>query len=446
MSCGAGARRVLQLARYMDLHTKISSRKASVGIVGLGYVGLPLAMEFAAKGFSVTGFDVDAGKAAGLMRGRSHIPDVPSKAVAAAVGAGRLAATTRFDGLRRMDAVIVCVPTPLRKTKEPDLSYIVSACEQIVPRLRRGQLIVLESTTYPGTTRELVLPMFEKKGLKAGRDFHLAFSPERVDPANKKFGIANTPKVVGGVTPSCGRAAAALYGAVVERVVPVSSTESAEMVKLLENTFRAINIAMVNELAVMCHRLGVDVWEIVSAAATKPFGFMPFYPGPGLGGHCIPVDPGYLAWKMKSLNFEPRFIELASSINASMPEYAVERLTGLLNSRRKAVKGSRILVLGVAYKPDVTDVRESPALDVMQLLMGLGAAVSYHDPHVPAVMVGRRRLRSVPLASGARLCDAAVVLTAHSGVDYGLVVKKAPLVFDTRNALSGFRARNVTRL
>ncbi|MBI3299761.1 MAG: nucleotide sugar dehydrogenase [Elusimicrobia bacterium] len=430
-----------------DIIGKIADRKAKIGIIGLGYVGLPLAMEFAAKGFRVTGFDVDRSKVAGLNRGRSHIPDVPSKAVAETVRAGRLTATTRYESLKGMDAVVICVPTPLRKTKEPDLTFIISACEAVVPRLRRGQLIVLESTTYPGTTRELVLPMFEAGGFKAGKDFLLAFSPERVDPANKKFNIANTPKVVGGVTAACGRAAEALYASIVQRVVPVSSTESAEMVKLLENTFRAVNIAMVNELAVMCRRLGVDVWEIIGAAATKPFGFMPFYPGPGLGGHCIPVDPSYLAWKMKALNFEPRFIELAANINSRMPEYAVERLAALLNARRKPINGSRVLVLGVAYKPDVNDVRESPSLDVMKLLMDQGAAVSYHDPYVPSVAVEGRRLRSKPLSrASARACDAAVILTAHRGVDYGLLLANAPVVFDARNALPGRKARNLERL
>jgi UDP-N-acetyl-D-glucosamine dehydrogenase len=430
-----------------DLMEKISSRRAQVGIIGLGYVGLPLAMEFAAKGLRVTGFDVDAGKVAGLSKGRSHIPDVPSRLVAAAVKDGRFTATNRFDALRRMDAVIICVPTPLRKTKEPDLTFIVSACEQVVPRLRKGQLVVLESTTYPGTTRELVLPMFEAQGMKAGRDFHLAFSPERVDPANRNFRIANTPKVVGGHTPACSRAAQALYATVVEKVVPVSSTESAEMVKLLENTFRAVNIAMVNELAVMCQRLGVDVWEIIGAAATKPFGFMPFYPGPGLGGHCIPVDPSYLAWKMKALNFEPRFIELAANINSQMPEYTVERLGELLNHRRQAVNGSRILVLGAAYKPDVNDMRESPSLDVMKLLMDRGAKVSYHDPYIPSLSIEGRRLRSAPLTKAAlKACSAAVILTAHKGLDYGMVLANAPLVFDARNALAGRKAGNLVRL
>lgn len=426
---------------------KISSRRAQVGIIGLGYVGLPLAMEFAGKGLRVTGFDVDAGKVGGLSKGRSHIPDVPSRLVAAAVKDGRFKATARFDDLGKMDAVIICVPTPLRKTKEPDLTYIVSACEQVAPRLRKGQLIVLESTTYPGTTRELVLPMFEAKGMKAGRDFHLAFSPERVDPANRNFRIANTPKVVGGHTPSCSRAAQALYATVVEKVVPVSSTESAEMVKLLENTFRAVNIAMVNELAVMCQRLGVDVWEIIGAAATKPFGFMPFYPGPGLGGHCIPVDPSYLAWKMKSLNFEPRFIELAANINSRMPEYTVERLGELLNHSSRAIKGSRILILGAAYKPDVNDMRESPSIDVMKLLMDRGAKVSYHDPYVPTLSIEGRRLRSVPLTKAAlKGSDAAVILTAHKGLDYGMVLANARLVFDARNALAGRKAGNLVRL
>ena len=360
----------------------------------------------------------------------------------------RFKATGRFDELRSQDAVIICVPTPLRKSKEPDVSYILSATKEIAPRLRKGQLIILESTTYPGTTRELVLPLLEKAtNLKAGRDFHVAFSPERVDPGNRTYKIHNTPKVVGGVTPSCTDLAARLYGEVVTTVVPVSSTESAEMVKLLENTFRAVNIGLVNELAQMCHRLRLDVWEIIGAAATKPFGYMPFFPGPGIGGHCIPLDPHYLAWKMKSLNFEPRFIELAGVINSSMPEFVVRRVAELLNEDGRAVRGSRVLVLGVAYKPDVPDMRESPAIDVVKLLTDQGARVSYHDPHVARLAVDGITLASRPLTPAVvKAADMVVILTAHAGVDYRSVVARARRVFDARNALRGLVASKVHRL
>jgi UDP-N-acetyl-D-glucosamine dehydrogenase len=429
------------------LREKISGRQASVGVMGLGYVGLPLALEFARKGFSVTGFEINPKLARDLSKGVSHIPDVPSGDLGAVVDAGRFRATRDFDGLRRCDAIIVCVPTPLRKTKEPDVSLIQKACESIARRLRRGQLVILESTTYPGTTREMVLPMFEARGLRLGRDFLLAFSPERVDPANKDYGIPNTPKVVGGVSRESTELAALLYGQIVERVVEVSSADAAEMAKLLENTFRAINIGLANEFALMSHRLGLDVWEIIAAASTKPFGFMPFYPGPGLGGHCIPVDPTYLAWKMKSMNFEPRFIELATSINSRMPEYVVERVVALLNGRRRAVNGSRILVLGVAYKPDVNDVRESPSFDVIKLLSDLGARVRYHDPFVPGIVLAGTRMRSEPLtAASLRAADLVLILTAHRCVDYAAVVRHARLLFDTRNAAAGLSGRSVHRL
>ncbi|MCX5787839.1 MAG: nucleotide sugar dehydrogenase [Elusimicrobia bacterium] len=431
----------------MDLAEKIADGSARIGILGLGYVGLPLAVEFARKGFSVTGFEVNAELIKGLNRGRSHVTDVPAAAVQELLKAGRFKATGDFNALRGQDAVVICVPTPLRKSKEPDVSYILAAAREVVPRLRRGQIIVLESTTYPGTTRELVQPLLEKGGLKAGRDFHLAFSPERVDPGNKKYQIHNTPKVVGGVTPACTELAARLYGEVVDSVVPVSSTEAAEMVKLLENTFRAVNIGLVNELAQMCHKLGLDVWEIISAAATKPFGYMPFYPGPGIGGHCIPLDPHYLAWKMKSLNFEPRFIELAGVVNSSMPEFVVRRLAEILNLDSKSMHGSRVLVLGVAYKPDVSDVRESPAIDVVKLLVDQGARVSYHDPHVPRLTVEKTRFKSAPLSAAAlRAADIVAILTAHSDVDYGAVRTFARRVFDGRNALRGAGGRKVHRL
>jgi UDP-N-acetyl-D-glucosamine dehydrogenase len=427
---------------------KIRSGKAVVGVVGLGYVGLPLAAAFAREGSRVIGFDVDSRRVKLLSKGKSPVPDVPSSVVAEILSAKRFKATADFSALSGCDAIVICVPTPLRKTKDPDLTFIIAACEEIAGRLKKGQLVVLESTTYPGTTREMVLPVLEGTGLKAGKDFHLAFSPERVDPGNKDYGIENTPKVVGGVTPECGLLASALYGRIVKTVVPVEGTDAAEMVKLLENTFRAVNIGLVNEVARMCHRLGVDVWEIIEAAKTKPFGFMPFYPGPGLGGHCIPVDPNYLAWKMKALNFEPRFIDLASAVNSAMPDYVVERVSGLLNEAGKALSRSRILVLGVAYKPGVDDIRESPALDVMKLLLDRGAKLSYHDDFVPAVEISGRRMRSAPLSPAAlKKADLALILTAHQAVDYARVVKQAKMVFDTRNATAGIAERkNLRRL
>jgi len=429
------------------LEEKLSRRTARVGVVGMGYVGLPLAVEMAAQGFHVTGLDVDERKVRSLSRGISHIPDVPARTVKRLVRAKRFTASTRFDACRRCDVLVICVPTPLRKTKEPDLTYVVQACEAVARRMRKGQLIVLESTTYPGTTRELVLPLFEGRGFKVGRGFHLAFSPERVDPANPTYGITNTPKVVGGITPACGRLAALFYGQFVDRVVPVSSVDSAEMVKLLENTFRAVNIGLVNEIAQMCERLGVDIWEIVGAASTKPFGYMPFYPGPGLGGHCIPVDPTYLAWKMKSLNFEPRFIDLASTINSKMPEYTVSRISRLLNGFKLPLRGSRIGVLGAAYKPDVNDMRESPSLDVIQLLLDEGAKVWMHDPYVPEVEVAGTRLRSRPLTPAAlKGADLMVILTAHKNVDYRRVLRHSRRVFDARNATAGLKRRNLYRL
>lgn len=430
-----------------DLSDKIQNKTARIGVLGLGYVGLPLALEFSRKGFAVTGFEVRKDLIASLRRGVSHVLDVPSETVRDMTRAGRFHATDRFDEIKALDAVIICVPTPLRKSKEPDVSYIFSAAKEIAKRLRRGQLIVLESTTYPGTTRELVLPLFEEQGLRVGRDFYLAFSPERVDPANKNFRIFNTPKVVGGLTPACGDLARRLYAQVVERIVPVSSAETAEMVKLLENTFRAVNIALVNEMALMCHKLGLDVWEIIQAASTKPFGYMPFYPGPGIGGHCIPLDPHYLAWKMRSMNFEPRFIELAGVINGSMPEHVVRRIADMLNRGRKPLKGSRILILGVTYKPNVSDVRESPALDVISLLREEGCQVVYHDPWAGSVEVGGMRMKSKPLSDAVlKGSDLTVILTAHSRVDYQRVLRSSKAVFDARNAFSGAADAKLARL
>lgn len=411
-----------------------------VCIIGLGYVGVPLAIEFAKAGLSVTGIDVDAEKTDAINAGRSYIPDVPDSVLAPLVRSGCLAATTDYAVLASADAACICVPTPLRKSEDPDISYIVAAVEQIAAHLHPGMLIVLESTTYPGTTEELVLPRLEAGGLKAGRDFFLAFSPERVDPGNREYVVRNTPKVIGGVTPACTERALALYRHAVDTLVPVSHARTAEMVKLLENTFRAINIGMVNELALICDRLDVDVWEVIEAAKTKPFGFMPFYPGPGLGGHCIPIDPLYLSWKMKTLNYNARFIELASQINAGMPEHVVEKVAAMLNRVRKSVNGSRILILGVAYKRDVGDTRESPANDIIGLLRQQGADLAFADPFVAEYEVlGEAVPRHDFARDGAAGFDCVVIVTNHSAFDYARVLREAPLVFDTRNATAGLR-------
>jgi UDP-N-acetyl-D-glucosamine dehydrogenase len=418
------------------LLAKANDRSAVFGIVGLGYVGLPLVMELIHAGYKVLGFDISTRVVEGLNAGRSHIKDISSEAVAKAVKSGKFSATTDLSRLSEPDAISIAVPTPLSKTKDPDVSYVISATESIKKTLRRGQLVILESTTYPGTTRELMLPSLEATGLKVGEDFFLAFSPERVDPGNPKYGTRNTPKVVGGITPNCLAVTMALYQPAIERLVPVSSTEAAELVKILENTFRSVNIGLVNEMAIVCDKLGVDVWEVIEAAATKPFGFMKFTPGPGVGGHCIPLDPHYLAWKMRTLNYRTRFIELAGEINAGMPEYWVERIADQLNEKGKAVRGSKILVLGVAYKKDIDDVRESPALDVIRLLERRGAVVSYHDAHVAKLHEDGVELTSVPLtAQTLRAVDCAVIVTDHSNVDYALVGREAPVVVDTRHAL-----------
>ncbi|MDE2490229.1 MAG: nucleotide sugar dehydrogenase [Elusimicrobia bacterium] len=424
------------------LGAKLKSRTARIGVVGLGYVGLPLAVEFARAGFAVTGIEASRARADALGRGRSYVEDVPGAEVARLLRARRLEIASGGSALSRCDAVVICVQTPLRKSKEPDLGAVAAACREAAKSLRRGQLVVLESTTYPGTTEEVVRPALESSGLKAGRDFFLAYSPERVDPGNATWKIANTPKVVGGIDAASTRLAAALYGAVAARVVPVSSAKAAELVKLLENSFRAVNIALVNEMAQVCDRLGLDVWEVVGAAATKPFGFMPFWPGPGIGGHCIPKDPQLLSWKMKTLNYEPRFIQLATAINGGMPEYAAARVARALNRDGKAVNGSRILVLGVAYKPGVSDCRESPSLDVMHLLAEQGARVEYHDARVPRAEAGGRAWRSRPLTDAAlKRTDLVAILTAHRDVDYARVARLARRVFDARNATSGLSGR-----
>jgi UDP-N-acetyl-D-glucosamine dehydrogenase len=418
---------------------RIKTGDARIGVIGLGYVGLPLAIEFVNAGFYVTGFDVASDKVDAVNAGCSHILDVPAAALAEAIATGRFTATTDMERLGQMDVIDICVPTPLRKTKDPDLSYVVQALEAVAARLRPGQLIILESTTYPGTTDEVALPRLEARGLKADRDFFLVFSPERVDPGNGTFSTRNIPKILGGHGPASTDAAVALYSQVVATVVPVSSTRVAEMVKLLENTFRAVNIGLVNEIALMCHKMGIDVWEVIEAAKTKPFGFMPFYPGPGLGGHCIPVDPYYLSWKARQTGFESRFIELAGHVNASMPEYVVERIGEALNSVRKPINGSRIHLFGVAYKRDVNDVRESPAVDVLELLGRRGALISYTDPYVPELVLSGRALQSVPFDAALKAAyDCSVVTTDHGVFDYARIAA-LPLVVDTRNALGAFR-------
>jgi UDP-N-acetyl-D-glucosamine dehydrogenase len=429
------------------LARRLEARTAKIGVIGLGYVGLPLAVEFAGAGLHVVPVDVDAAKIESLRRGESYIPDVPTDRLRPQVEAGRLAATTDFRALAGVDAVSICVPTPLRKTKDPDLSFVVAAVEAFAPHLRRGQLVVLESTTYPGTTEEVVRPMLERDGLVAGRDFFLAFSPERVDPANPEWHTGNTPKVVGGIDRASTEAACALYGTIVSTTVPVSSTRVAEMVKLLENTFRAVNIGMVNELALMCRQMGIDVWEVIDAAKTKPFGFMAFYPGPGLGGHCIPIDPFYLSWKARQAGFESRFIELAGYVNSGMPRYVIERVSDALNSIGKPIRGSRIHLLGMAYKGNVGDYRESPAIDIARLLAQRGAVVSYSDPHVPSVDDHGFVMTETPIAAALDAgIDCAVIVTDHRAFDYGTLVARAPLVVDTRNALKGVSAPHVFRL
>ena len=422
---------------------KKSTRKTAPirrGVIGLGYVGLPLVVEMAQAGSEVIGFDVDKRKTDSINAGQSYIGDVPTRELSALVGKGLISATTDFSQLATVKGISICVPTPLRKTKDPDISYILSAVNEIRKYLTKGQTIILESTTYPGTTDEAVLPVLESTGLKVGKDFFLAFSPERVDPGNPVWKTRNTPKIMGGITPACTKKAVDIYKKIFETVISVSSTRCAEMVKLLENTFRSVNIGMVNEMAIMCDRLKLDVWEVIESAATKPFGFMPFFPGPGLGGHCIPIDPHYLSWKLKTLNYQARFIEMASEINGSMPNYVVQKIADALNEDTKPVKGSKILVLGVAYKKNVSDVRESPALDIIELLARRGAQVEYHDPHVTAIDDHGIDAKSVPLTDARlRQTDCVVIVTDHDAFDMNAICRKAKLIVDTRNSTKKVR-------
>ncbi len=419
-----------------QLIAKIKDRTARAGVIGLGYVGLPLSMELAGAGFRVTGFDISKIKITMLNKGRSDIDDIPDELLQNMIDSGLFKATEDLRQIAQMDTLSICVPTPLSKTKDPDVSYILDAVNQIKKYMRKGTLVVLESTTYPGTTEDLILPLLEEGGMKAGQDFFLAFSPERVDPGNTKFTTKNTPRVVGGITPACTRVAKTFYEQSLPHIYAVSSTKAAEMVKLLENTFRSVNIGLVNEVALMCDRLNLDVWEIIDAAATKPFGFMPFYPGPGLGGHCIPIDPHYLSWKLKSLNYYARFIELAGDINSRMPEYVVDRIIGTLNRRfAKALNKASVLVLGVAYKRDIKDVRESPALDVIKLMEDKGARIWYNDPYVPEIDWNRSKHKSRKLTKGLiSKADLTIILTDHSLYDYQWIADNARAIFDTRNA------------
>jgi len=427
------------------LEDKIRARTARVGIVGLGYVGLPLAVEFAKAGFTVTGIDVSDDKTRCVNAGESYIGDIDSATLAGLVKTGKLQATTDFSAVLELDTINICVPTPLRKTKDPDMSFIVSACQEIATNFHPGTLVILESTTYPGTTNEVVLPMLEKSCLEVGKDFFLCFSPERVDPGNPKFQTNNIPKVVGGVTESCTAMGRLFYSQALQTVVPVSSTQVAEMVKLLENTFRMINIGLVNEIAMMCDRIGINVWEVIDAAATKPFGFMPFYPGPGLGGHCIPIDPFYLSWKTKQAGIEARFIELAGYINGQMPHFVMDKVQNALNDAGKPVKGSRVHIMGVAYKRDIDDMRESPALDVILLLAKLGAKISYSDPHVPTLHLDGLTLEATPEEAAAD-ADCVVIITDHKAFDYNALVDRAQLIVDSRNALKGRQSSKIVRL
>jgi UDP-N-acetyl-D-glucosamine dehydrogenase len=436
------------LTHSAQLRQKIENRTAKTGVVGLGYVGLPLAVELAHAGFSVIGIDIDQAKVDSLNRGDSYIQDIPTSVLKPLVEAGLIKATTDFAAVAGLDTINICVPTPLRKTKDPDMSYIVSSCQSIAKYFHAGMLVILESTTYPGTTDELMLPMFERDDLKVGEHFFMCFSPERVDPGNEKYQTKNIPKVVGGITPACTEVGALFYRQSLDTVVPVGSTRVAEMVKLLENTFRMINIGLVNEIALMCDRMNINVWEVIDAAATKPFGYMPFYPGPGLGGHCIPIDPFYLSWKSKQAGIEARFIELAGYINGSMPHFVVDKIQNALNDHSKPLKGSRVHVLGVAYKRDIDDVRESPALDIIHLLGKRGATVSYSDPFVASLRADGvvPAMDSVNAEKAAAEADCVVIVTDHKGFDYTKIVASAKLIVDTRNALKGKVSDKIVRL
>ncbi len=430
-----------------SLKEKISTRSLRVGVIGLGYVGLPLATTFAEAGFHVTGIDIDRQKIDQANRGESYIADIPSSTLQTLIDTKRLHFTSDFAALSDVDAISICVPTPLRKTRDPDISYIISAAQEVRAHLHPGQLIVLESTTYPGTTDEVILPELESTGLKVGVDFFLAFSPERIDPGNPDFSTHNTPKVVGGITSACTELAQAFYGVAIEKVVPVSSARVAEMTKLLENTYRAVNIGLVNEIAIICEKLHINVWEVIDAAATKPFGFMRFLPGPGLGGHCIPVDPHYLSWKLKTLDYTARFIELAAEVNSSMPHYVVNKVSEALNEQRRSFNGATVLVLGVAYKRNVGDVRESPALDIIQAMMKRKAVVLYNDEYVPSLKLLDRTLHSQPLSSGLlQAADCVVIVTDHSYYDIPWIIDEARCIVDTRNITKGYNDEKIYRL
>lgn len=431
-----------------ELEKKILDKKARVGIIGLGYVGLPLAVTFAKAGFKVYGIDIDKNRIARLNKKYSYILDVPSSDIKEAMAAGMLSVTADFKKIKGLDAVIICVPTPLYKTKEPDVSYIVSAVENIKKYMKHGQIVVLESTTYPGTTEEVMLPILESGGLKEGKDFYLAFSPERIDPGNKKYDTKNTPKIIGGMSVNSTRIAKLLYEQTLDTVIPVSSANVAEMVKLLENTFRIVNIGLVNEIMLMCDKLGINVWEVIDAAKTKPYGFMPFYPGPGVGGHCIPVDPIYLSWKARMHGFEARFIDLASQVNSEMPHYVVNKAAEGLNDKGKALKCSKILISGVAYKKDIKDLRESPALEIIDILVKKGALVSYYDPYLPYLKIGGINLKCVRFDKNTfKDSDCVVIVTDHSNVDYDFIRKNSSLIVDTRNVYRDIKNRsNIVRL
>lgn len=440
------SKQLKEIAAAAELRDRIAQKRARLGVLGLGYVGLPLAVEYAKAGYDVTGIDLSAEKVALFNRGRSYIKDVPDSELAPLVKSGKLRATDDFSAIKNLDTIDICVPTPLRKTKDPDMSYVVAATESIAANMHRGLLVMLGSTTYPGTTDELVLPKLKASGFTVGEDFFLCFSPERVDPGNAEFKTRNIPKVVGGVTPVCTELGAFLYKQSIQTVVPVSSTRVAEMVKLLENTFRLINIGLVNEMALMCDRMDIDVWEVIDAAATKPFGFMPFYPGPGLGGHCIPIDPFYLSWKSKEAGIEARFIELAGHVNGRMPEFVVEKIQNALNSVSKAVRGSHVHTLGVAYKRNIEDVRESPALDIMMILRKLGANVTFSDPFVERISLQDTILHSEDMLKSVKAADCVAIVTDHSGVDYAAVVEHSKLIVDSRNSLKNFKSEKIIRL
>ena len=426
---------------------KVSTRSLRIGIIGLGYVGLPLAVTFAEAGFHVTGIDADLQRVDQANRGESYIPDVASSTLQKLIDTQRICFTSDYNALDDIDAVSICVPTPLRKTRDPDISYIISATQQVRAHLHPGQLVILESTTYPGTTDEVLLPELESTGLKVGLDFFLAFSPERIDPGNSDFSARNTPKIVGGITPTCTKLAQAFYGAAIEKVVSVSSARVAEMAKLLENTFRAVNIGLVNEIAIICEKLSIDVWEVIDAAATKPFGFMRFLPGPGLGGHCIPVDPHYLSWKLKTLDYTARFIELAAEVNNSMPHYVVDKIGEALNEQRLSFNGATVLVLGIAYKRNVGDVRESPALDIIQELIARKAVVLYNDEYIPSLALRDRILHSQPLDSQLlQAADCVIIVTNHSYYDAPWIVREARCIVDTRNMTQGYKDEKIFRL